>query len=101
MLAWAAPRRRLSHVQLLLKHGADPKRPGKSGMYPLHMAARSGSKEVLQALLQGGANAKATCTPYKDCLGMTARQLVEKSKVAVAAGCLDVLPPTPVGADAS
>ena len=35
LLGWAASRRRLDHVQLLLKHGADPNKPGKSGMYPL------------------------------------------------------------------
>lgn len=92
LLAWAASRRRLSHVQMLLKHGADPNKPGKSGMYPLHMAARCGAKAVLQELLANGADPNKTCKTHKACLGVTARQVVEKNKQAVAAGCLDVLP---------
>ena len=51
LLAWAASRRRLPLVKLLLKYGADPNRPGKSGMYPLHMAARCAGKEVIEELL--------------------------------------------------
>jgi ankyrin repeat protein len=91
LLAWAASRRRLEQVQLLLRHGADPNRAGKSGMYPLHMAARAGGKEVLQALLQSGADTTRTCATHPNCAGVTALQLVEKNKRAVAAGCLEVL----------
>ena len=77
--------------ELLLKYGADPNRPGKSGMYPLHMAARAAGKPVLEALLNSGADAANTCTTHKGCPGVTARQLAAKNKRAVAAGCLEVL----------
>ena len=95
LLAWSASRRRLNQVQMLLKHGADPNKPGKSGMYPLHMAARCGGKAVLQELLANGADPTLTCKTHKTCSGVTARQVVERNKQAVAAGCLDVLPTVP------
>ncbi len=91
LLAWAASRRSLGHVRQLLRHNADPNRPGKSGMYPLHMAARCGGKAVMEALLENGADPTKTCYTHKACPGVTARQVVEKNKQAVAAGCLDVL----------
>ena len=91
LLALAASRRSLGHVDQLLKHGADPNRPGKSGMYPLHMAARCGGKAVMETLLKNGADPTRTCHTHSACLGVTARQVVEKNQQAVAAGCLDVL----------
>ena len=90
LLGWASSLRRLDHVQLLLKHGADPNKSGKSGMYPLHIAARAGGKAVLEALLARGANPTNTCRTHKGCPGVTARQVVEKNQRAVAAGCLEV-----------
>ena len=91
LLAWAASRRSLGHVDQLLRHGADPNRPGKSGMYPLHMAARCGGKAVMESLLKNGADPTRTCRTHSNCPGVTARQVVEKNNQAVAAGCLDVL----------
>eukprot|EP01049_Picozoa_sp_SAG25_P007336 SAG25_NODE_593_length_6683_cov_31.125911_2_plen_188_part_00 len=91
LLAWAASRRRLDHVQLLLRCGADPNKSGKSGMYPLHMAARCGAKDILQALIDGGADPSKTCTTHKTCPGVTARQMVERNPRSVANGCLEVL----------
>ena len=92
LLAWAASRRQLPLVQLLLRHGADPNRPGKSGMYALHMAARCGGKAIIEELLANGADPTKKCFTNRNCVGMTARELVQKNKQAVAAGCLDVLP---------
>jgi ankyrin repeat protein len=101
LLAWAASRRRLDHVQLLLKHGADPNRPGKSGMFPLHMAARCAGKAVLEVLLAKGADPTNRCCTHKGGEGVTACEVVERNCQAVAAGCLDVLPaPTPTVAAA-
>lgn len=91
LLAWAASRRSLAIVQQLLRHGADPNRPGKSGMYPLHMAARCRGKAIMEALLKNGADPTKTCYTRKGCPGVTARQVVEKNQQAVDAGCLDVL----------
>eukprot|EP01043_Picozoa_sp_COSAG02_P064453 COSAG02_NODE_9429_length_2219_cov_2.393396_1_plen_513_part_01 len=91
LLAWAASRRQLALVQLLLKHGADPNRAGKSGMFALHMAARCGGKAVIEALLANGADTTKKCFTSDGCGGVTARELAEKNKRAVAAGCLDVL----------
>jgi ankyrin repeat protein len=91
LLAWAASRRQLEHVQLLLKYKADPNQPGKSGMYPLHMAARGGGRTVLEALLASGADPTKTCPTHRHCPGVTAREVVEKNPRAVAAGCLEVL----------
>jgi ankyrin repeat protein len=92
LLAWAASRRRLDLVELFLKHGADPNKPGKSGLYPLHMAARSGDKAILVELLAKGADPTRTCVTFKGCPGATARQMVEKNPQAVANGCLEVVP---------
>ena len=86
LLAWAASRRRLDHVELLLEHGADPNKPGKSGMYPLHMAARAAGPKVLACLLAKGADPTVTTTA-----GDTPRQVAEKNKRAVKAGCDKVL----------
>lgn len=54
LLAWASSRRVLDHVELLLAHGADPNASGKSGMFPLHMAARSGGAADHQGSAEGG-----------------------------------------------
>ena len=86
LLAWAASRRRLDHVRVLLKHSADPNKSGKSGMYPLHMAARAGARRVIEVLLEGGADPAVTCP--SNC---TPCQIAEKSKRAVANGCVEVL----------
>ena len=91
LLAWAASRRRLAQVRLLLKHGADPNKPGKSGLYPLHMAARCGAKAVLEVLIENGADPTRTCRTHRGCTGATALRVVEKNKQAVATGCLEVL----------
>ena len=92
LLAWAASRRRLALVQLLLKHGADPNKKGKSGMYPIHMAARCGGKAIIAELLAKGADATKKCVTQTGGEGVTARQIAEKSKQSVAAGCLELLP---------
>ena len=42
-------------VGLLLQCGADPNRPGHSGMTAIHMGARAGSAEVVKQLLLKGA----------------------------------------------
>lgn len=65
---------------------------GKSGLYPLHMAARSGDKAILVELLAKGADPTRTCVTFKGCPGATARQMVEKNPQAVANGCLEVVP---------
>ena len=56
LLAWASSWRELDHVELLIAHGANPNVCGKSGMFPLHMAARSGGKQIIEALLEAGAD---------------------------------------------
>lgn len=95
LLAWAASRRRLDHVQLLLKHGADPNKPGKSSMYPLHMAARVASKAITEALLAAGADAGVTCpvsdTKHPNARHATASQIAEKNKRPEASSCVEML----------
>eukprot|EP00941_MAST-03F_sp_MAST-3F-sp1_P004732 g4732.t1 len=68
LLAWSASRRRLDHVELLLQHGADPNLPGKSGMHPLHMAARLGAVDIVKALLSKGADITAKTPSGNDIL---------------------------------
>ncbi len=47
-------------VELLIRHGADVNQvTGIGGMTPLHMAARRGSTEVAEALLDAGADIEA------------------------------------------
>jgi ankyrin repeat protein len=95
LLAWAASRRRLDHVELLLKHGANPNKPGKSGMYPLHMAARVASKTIVEALLAKAADAVAVCPVSSSreptVRHVTALQMAEKNPQAAAASCMEVL----------
>jgi hypothetical protein len=45
----------ISVVQFLLTKDADPNEADKSGNTPLHIAARAGFKDVVKALLAGGA----------------------------------------------
>ena len=91
-LTEAADQGLLKHVQLLLKHGSDPNKKGKSGMYPIHMAARCGGKAIIAELLAKGADATKKCVTQTGGEGVTARQIAEKSKQSVAAGCLELLP---------
>ncbi|KAF5834940.1 hypothetical protein DUNSADRAFT_8128 [Dunaliella salina] len=44
-------------VKMIIASGVDPNVPNQVGDYPLHIAARVGSNEVCQALLDGGADA--------------------------------------------
>mmetsp|Transcript_28547 Transcript_28547/g.77005 ORF Transcript_28547/g.77005 Transcript_28547/m.77005 type:complete len:148 (+) Transcript_28547:32-475(+) len=44
-------------VKMVIASGVDPNKPNQAGDYPLHIAARVGSNEVCQALLDGGADA--------------------------------------------
>jgi ankyrin repeat protein len=86
LLAWAASRRKINHVKLLLRHGTNPNLPGKSGMYPLHMAARIGAMNVIATLLSERAD-----PTLKDQSGCTPRMIAEKNKKAVQAGCVELL----------
>ena len=86
LLAWAASRRKISHVKLLLQHGTNPNLPGKSGMYPLHMAARIGAKNIIEILLSERAD-----PTLEDVSGCTPKMIAEKNKKAVQAGCVELL----------
>lgn len=49
----------LKRCKELLQRGHDPSKPDKSGYTPLHYAVRSGSEELVECLLKGGANINA------------------------------------------
>tara|TARA_B100000795_G_scaffold219698_1_gene174071 strand:+ start:16 stop:975 length:960 start_codon:yes stop_codon:yes gene_type:complete len=86
LLAWACSRNMTNYVELLLKYKADPNVPGKSGLYPLHMAARSGGKQIIEALLIAGADKNK-----KDPSGKTPREIAEKNVRSVKNGCVELL----------
>ena len=86
LLAWSASRRKEDYVQLLLKYNADPNIPGKSGLYPLHMAARCGSKSIIQMLLKSGGDPL-----LKDPSGKTPIEIAKSNPKSVQAGCVDIL----------
>ena len=71
---------------MLLDQGTDPNVPGKSGLYPLHMAARTGGKHVLELLLTHGADPMLV-----DPSGCTPQMLATKNPKAVKNGCVEVL----------
>ena len=50
----------LSCISLLLRHHADPNTSAPGGFTPLHVAAESGSEELVRLLLGAGASADAT-----------------------------------------
>ena len=71
---------------MLLKSGANPNLPGKSGLYPLHMAARVGGNKCIEVLLKYGAD------PLKvDPSGCTPQMIAEKNERSIKAGCVDLL----------
>ena len=43
-------------VDLMLKQGADPNKPSRYGVSPLHIAARNGHSEAIHLLLKNGGN---------------------------------------------
>ena len=87
LLAWLCSRKKISMVQLLLKYNADTNVPGKSGFYPLHMAARSGSKVILEMLLGAGADPAVKDSSS----GKTPVEIARQNKKSVEAGCVQVL----------
>ena len=56
-LGLAAAEAQVDTVLALLQAGADPNRPGRDGLPPLHRAAKSGATGVALALLTQGADA--------------------------------------------
>ena len=86
LLAWLCSRKKVAMVKLLLKFNVDTNIPGKSGFYPLHMAARSGSKAILEMLLRAGADPMVN-----DCNGKTPLEIASLNKKSVDAGCVQVL----------
>jgi ankyrin repeat protein/tetratricopeptide (TPR) repeat protein len=86
LLAWTSSRRKFCYVDMLLKSGANPNLPGKSGLYPLHMAARVGGNKCIEVLLKYGAD------PLKvDPSGCTPQMIAEKNERSIKAGCVDLL----------
>ena len=86
LLAWLSSRRKLTQVKMLLEQGTDPNVPGKSGLYPLHMAARTGGKQVLELLLTHGADPMLV-----DPSGCTPQMIATKNPKSVKNGCVEVL----------
>jgi ankyrin repeat protein len=75
LLAWASSCRNQEAVQLILRFGANPNLPGKSGMYPIHMAARVGDVAILKMLRAAGANVEV-----KTISGHDAMHIAERGK---------------------
>jgi ankyrin repeat protein len=86
LLAWASSKRRKAHVEMLLSQGARPNIPGKNGMYPLHMAARCASRDVLSALLAAGAD-----PALKDSAGKTPLEIALSNPTAAKNGVTELL----------
>ena len=79
-LFYACEAKSLSSVQILLKHGADPKLPREvDGMTCLHVAASGNQVEIVKELLAGGADVHQRKKPEKDGKGSgTARSIANK-----------------------
>ncbi|CAM1510621.1 Fc.00g009560.m01.CDS01 [Cosmosporella sp. VM-42] len=58
-LAYAAWKGNPTHVDLFLRHGADPTIPDKLDRTPLHLAAESGDTRCVELLLHAGAHVDA------------------------------------------
>ena len=86
LLAWLSSRRKLAYVRMLLEQGTDPNVPGKSGLYPLHMAARTGGKQVIELLLAHGADPM-----LEDPSGCTPQTIATKNPKSVKNGCVELL----------
>ena len=67
-LDWAIQQGKTETADLLRKHGGMTAQELRSGMTPLHQAAREGLKEVVELLIAEGAdvNAKTASGPNKD-----------------------------------
>jgi ankyrin repeat protein len=71
-LHWAVHWNDTAAVTLLLRAGAKPAVTNRFGASPLSEAASSGNAEVVRALLDAGADAKALATPDGETVLMTA-----------------------------
>ncbi|MBV9503788.1 MAG: ankyrin repeat domain-containing protein [Acidobacteriia bacterium] len=71
-LQWAAHWNDLEGVKMLLAAGANPKLANRYGVTPLSEAAAVGNAGIIEALLQGGADAKALTTADGETVLMTA-----------------------------
>jgi ankyrin repeat protein len=76
-------------VRELLSRGADPEVPNREGITPLHAAAFQNQRDVIEALIEGGADVEVRRPRLRSLLNSIGRRVLRTGLLSALGNCTD------------